>query len=108
MGARCDFVWLVFETERTDPRDASKTYHSNSFDVMRIQNGKVQEHWDSAQRNKGSGVIATGVSPKPPMQWNTGKLSKEEQKTLALTTVRKLYEKFRCRRLRSLATVSTE
>jgi predicted SnoaL-like aldol condensation-catalyzing enzyme len=86
MGARGDFVWLVFETERKDPRDPSKTYHSNSFDVLRIQNGKVQEHWDSAQKNKGSGVVPTGVSPKPPMQWNTGKLSKEEQKTLALAT----------------------
>ena len=54
MGARGDFVWLVFETERKDPRDPSKTYHSNSFDVLRIQNGKVQEHWDSAQKNKGA------------------------------------------------------
>jgi predicted SnoaL-like aldol condensation-catalyzing enzyme len=86
MGARGDFVWLVFETERKDPRDPSKTYHSNSFDVLRIQNGKVQEHWDSAQKNKGSGLVTTGVSPKPPMQWNTGKLSKEEQQTLAMAT----------------------
>src|SRR5579863_3891992 len=86
IGARGDFVWLVFETERKDPRDPSKTYHSNSFDVLRIQNGKVQEHWDSAQKNKGSGTVAAGVSPKPPMQWNTGKLSKEEKQTLALAT----------------------
>jgi predicted SnoaL-like aldol condensation-catalyzing enzyme len=86
MGARGDFVWLVFETESKDPRDPSKTYHSNSFDVLRIQNGKVQEHWDSAQKNKGTGMVPTGVSPKPPMQWNTGKLSKEEEKTLAMAT----------------------
>ena len=86
MGAKGDFVWLIFETEQKDPRDASKTYHSNSFDVLRIQNGKVQEHWDSAQKMPGSGAIKTGVSPKPPMQWNTGKLSKEEEKTLALGT----------------------
>ena len=86
VGAKGDFVWLIFESEPTDPRDPSKTYHANSFDVLRIQNGKVQEHWDSAQKMPGSGAVVTGVSPKPPMQWNTGKLSKEEQQTLVLAT----------------------
>jgi predicted SnoaL-like aldol condensation-catalyzing enzyme len=85
-GAKGDYVWLIFETEQKDPRDPSKTYHSNSFDVLRIQNGKVQEHWDSAQKRPGSGAINTGVSPKPPMEWNTGKLSKAEQHNLALGT----------------------
>ena len=85
-GAKGDYVWLIFETEQKDPRDPAKTYHSNSFDVLRIQNGKVQEHWDSAQKFPGSGAVQTGISPKPPMEWNTGKLSKEEEKTLALGT----------------------
>lgn len=85
-GAKGDYVWLIFETEQKDPRDSSKTYHSNSFDVLRIQNGKVQEHWDSAQKRPGSGAINTGVSPKPPMEWNTGKLSKAEEHNLALGT----------------------
>jgi predicted SnoaL-like aldol condensation-catalyzing enzyme len=87
-GAKGDFVWLIFETESKDPRDPSKTYHSNSFDVLRIQNGKVQEHWDSAQKFPGSGAVNTGVSPKPPSEWNTGadKLSKQEKETLALAT----------------------
>jgi predicted SnoaL-like aldol condensation-catalyzing enzyme len=86
MGARGDFVWLIYETEDKDPRDPSKTYHHNSFEVIRIQNGKVQEHWDSAMKFPHSGNINTGVSPKPPSQWNTGKLSKEEQQTLAMAT----------------------
>jgi predicted SnoaL-like aldol condensation-catalyzing enzyme len=86
MGAKGDFVWLIFETEQKDPRDPSKTYHSNSFEMIRIQNGKVQEHWDSAMKNPGSGDIKTGVSPKPPSEWSTGKLNKEEEKTLALAT----------------------
>jgi len=86
MGAKGDFVWLIFETESKDPRDPSKTYHSNSFDVIRIQNGKVQEHWDSAMKMKGSGNITTGVSPKPPSEWNTGKRSKQENETLAMAT----------------------
>jgi len=85
-GAKGDFVWLIFETESKDPRDPSKTYHSNSFDVLRIQNGKVQEHWDSAMKMPGSGNINTGVSPKPPSEWNTGKLSKEETETKAMAT----------------------
>ncbi len=86
MGAKGDFVWLIFETEQKDPRDPSKTYHSNRFEVIRIQNGKVQEHWDSAMKMPGSGNINTGVSPKPPSEWNTGKLSKQEEMTLALAT----------------------
>lgn len=86
MGAKGDYVWLIWETEQKDPRDPSKTYHSNSFDVLRIQNGKVQEHWDSAMKMRGSGDVNTGVSPKPPMDWNTGKLSKQEKETLALGT----------------------
>jgi predicted SnoaL-like aldol condensation-catalyzing enzyme len=85
-GAKGDFVWLIFETESKDPRDPSKTYHSNSFDVLRIQNGKVQEHWDSAQKFPGTGNVPTGVSPKPPAEWNTGKLSKSEEQTLAMAT----------------------
>jgi predicted SnoaL-like aldol condensation-catalyzing enzyme len=86
MGARGDFVWLIWETEQKDPRDPSKTYHSNSFDMLRIKNGKVQEHWDSAMKMHGSGDVNTGVSPKPPSEWNTGKLSSQEKQTLAMAT----------------------
>jgi predicted SnoaL-like aldol condensation-catalyzing enzyme len=75
MGAKGDFVWLIFGTESKDPRDSSKTYHSNSFDVLRHQDGKVHEHWDSAMKMPGSGNIDSGVSPKPPSEWNTGKLN---------------------------------
>jgi len=85
-GAKGDYVWLIFEREAKDPRDESKTYHFNSFDVLRMENGKVAEHWDSPQKMAGSGDVKHGVSPKPPMQWNTGKMSKDEQKTLAMAT----------------------
>jgi predicted SnoaL-like aldol condensation-catalyzing enzyme len=86
MGAKGDFVWLIFEQEQKVPGDALKTYRYNSFEVIRIQNGKVQEHWDSAMKMAGSGNINTGVSPKPPSEWNTGKLNKGEEMTLALAT----------------------
>ena len=83
-GAKGDYVWLIFEQEKKLPRDPSKTYIDTSIDVLRIEKGKVQEHWDSQMKMKGSGAVVTGVSPKPPMQWNTGKLSKEEEQTLEL------------------------
>jgi len=85
-GAKGDYVWLVFEHADKDPRNPASTYHYNSFDVLRIENGHVQEHWDSAQKMPGTGVVKTGVSPRPPMQWNTGRLSREEEKTLAMAT----------------------
>src|SRR6201981_2470534 len=53
MGARGDYVWLIFEHEDKDPRNPANTYHYNSFDVLRIENGKVQEHWASAQKMAG-------------------------------------------------------
>jgi hypothetical protein len=34
----------------------------------------------------GSGNALTGVSPKPPSEWNTGKLSLKERKTLEMAT----------------------
>jgi predicted SnoaL-like aldol condensation-catalyzing enzyme len=86
MGAKGDFVWLIREGEAKDPRNPANTYHFNSIDVLRIENGKIQEHWDSAQRTPQSPVVNYGVSPKAPMEWNTGKLSAEEKKTLALAT----------------------
>jgi predicted SnoaL-like aldol condensation-catalyzing enzyme len=85
-GAKGDFVWLIWEHEAKDPRNPANTYHFNSFDVLRLQNGKIQEHWDSAQRTPRSPVVTYGVSPKAPMAWNTGKLSVEEKKTLAMAT----------------------
>lgn len=45
-----DFVWIIWEREDKDPRDPSKTYHYNTFDVIRLEKGKIQEHWDSAQK----------------------------------------------------------
>lgn len=84
-GAKGDFVWLIFEQEKKYPKDPSKTYYDTSLEVLRLENGKVQEHWDSQMKMPGSGHVVTGVSPKPPMQWNTGKLSKQEEQTLAIS-----------------------
>jgi len=84
MGAKGDFVWLVFEDEQKDPRDPSRTYHANSIEVLRLQNGKVQEHWDDSMKRPGSGIVVHDSAAKPPSQWNAGKVSKDERKTLAV------------------------
>jgi predicted SnoaL-like aldol condensation-catalyzing enzyme len=60
-GAKGDFVFLIFEQEQKHPADAAKTYRSNSFEILRLANGKVQEHWDSAKR-----VALPPGAPKPP------------------------------------------
>ena len=87
-GAKGDFVFLVFEQESPDPRDPTKTYHHNSFEVLRIANGKVQEHWDSAKR-----MAAPPGAPKPPAfeqpasqmaLGNTGTPSSDERRNLEL------------------------
>jgi predicted SnoaL-like aldol condensation-catalyzing enzyme len=48
--AEGDLVMLNFVYEQTDPKDATKKYKTTWFDVFRIQDGKIAEHWDSALR----------------------------------------------------------
>ena len=89
-GAKGDFVFLIFEQESPDPRDATKTYHHNSFEVLRLANGKVQEHWDSAKRMApppGAPKPAPFEQPASQMaRGNTGTLSADEQRNLQLAT----------------------
>ncbi len=61
--AKGDFVVLVWERQAKDPADASKTYKYNTFDLLRIENGKVQEHWDYALKMPGGrrGAGPTGT-----------------------------------------------
>jgi predicted SnoaL-like aldol condensation-catalyzing enzyme len=84
-GARGDFVWLVFEEQSTDPHDPAKTYHHNSFDLLRIQDGKVAEHWDSEKRVSGSPEFVPSTAP-APSTWNSGKLSADEKQNMGLAT----------------------
>ena len=84
-GAKGDFVWLVFEHEAKDPRDPSWTYRYNSVELLRIQNGKIQEHWDSEKKEPGSPAFIPSTDP-APSAWNTGKLSTSERHNIELTT----------------------
>jgi predicted SnoaL-like aldol condensation-catalyzing enzyme len=46
--AEGDLVMLNFVDEHKEPKDSSKTYKTTWFDMFRIQDGKIAEHWDSA------------------------------------------------------------
>ncbi len=45
--AEGDLVILTFVSEVKDPDDSTKTYTTTWFDMFRIENGKVAEHWDN-------------------------------------------------------------
>lgn len=84
-GAKGNFVWLVFEHKFKDPKDTSRSVYDYSFDLFRIQNGKIQEHWDAARKDPGSPAFIPSTVP-PPSTWNTAKPSTAEQQNLAIAT----------------------
>ncbi len=44
--AEGDMVVLSFVQELAEPKDGSKKYTSTWFDMFRVENGKIAEHWD--------------------------------------------------------------
>jgi predicted SnoaL-like aldol condensation-catalyzing enzyme len=46
--AERDLVTLAFAREYTDPKDPTRKYTTTWFDMFRIENGKIAEHWDPA------------------------------------------------------------
>jgi predicted SnoaL-like aldol condensation-catalyzing enzyme len=84
-GAQGNFVWLVFEHKFKNPKDSSQSVYENSFDLFRIQNGKIQEHWDAARKNPGSPAFIPSTAPSPSI-WITAQPSKAEQQNLAIAT----------------------
>ena len=48
--AEGDMVIISFARELTDPKDSTKKYTTTWFDMFRIENGKIAEHWDAATK----------------------------------------------------------
>ncbi|MFZ6745151.1 nuclear transport factor 2 family protein [Undibacterium sp. JH2W] len=49
--AEGDKVILSFVSTVPDPKDTSKKYTTTWFDMFRIENGKIAEHWDPALKD---------------------------------------------------------
>ena len=45
-----DLVVLAFVREGTDPKEPAKKYTTTWFDMFRIENGQIAEHWDPATK----------------------------------------------------------
>lgn len=50
--AEGDLVVISFVSKRPDPNDKDKKYTTTWFDMFRIENGKIAEHWDSSEKMK--------------------------------------------------------
>jgi predicted SnoaL-like aldol condensation-catalyzing enzyme len=48
--AEGDYVTLSFVREYDDPANPGQKYTTTWFDMFRIDNGKIAEHWDSAMK----------------------------------------------------------
>jgi predicted SnoaL-like aldol condensation-catalyzing enzyme len=46
--AEGDLVTIMWKTQRPEPKDKTKTYDAFWFDMFRVENGKLAEHWDNA------------------------------------------------------------
>jgi len=61
--AEGDYVTLSFVREYDDPAAKGKKYTTTWFDMFRIVNGKIVEHWDSATKGA-TGPAAASVTKK--------------------------------------------
>jgi predicted SnoaL-like aldol condensation-catalyzing enzyme len=48
--AEGDLVTLVWKRRLPEPTDKTKTYEAFWFDVLRVKDGKLVEHWDCATK----------------------------------------------------------
>jgi predicted SnoaL-like aldol condensation-catalyzing enzyme len=82
--AKGDYVAFIWEREAKEPTDPAKAYKYNFFDIVRVQNGKVQEHWDSVFKNPPAAgqpapaPVVPGVGPTPVNPPNSAEEAKNE------------------------------
>ena len=69
--AEGDLVVMAFVTEYDEP-DGSGTYTSTHFDMFRIENGMIAEHWDSIQIRPGQDTPDFGNGGPEPVVGTQG------------------------------------
>jgi predicted SnoaL-like aldol condensation-catalyzing enzyme len=85
--AKGPYVVFVWEREGKDQNGAAYKY--NFFDVVRVENGKAAEHWDSVYRTAppagqpAPSAVIPGIGPRPAKPRNTS----DEQKNEDIATV---------------------
>jgi predicted SnoaL-like aldol condensation-catalyzing enzyme len=63
--AEGDIVTLATVSYDDDPDNPGKRYAGTHFDMFRIENGKIAEHWDSVGKSKANAKIDPNVTSKP-------------------------------------------
>ena len=51
--AEGDLVVAIYRATLPDPNDPSKTYEAFNFEMVRVKDGKLAEHWDGLKLSKG-------------------------------------------------------
>jgi predicted SnoaL-like aldol condensation-catalyzing enzyme len=51
--AEGDYVVAIYKATLTDPDNPAKTYEAFNFEMVRIKDGKLAEHWDAVKLAKG-------------------------------------------------------
>ena len=51
--AEGDYVVAIYKATLPDPDDPAKTYEAFNFEMVRIKDGKLAEHWDALKLTKG-------------------------------------------------------
>ena len=51
MFASGPYVFVLVKQQKMDPNDPAQTYPAYWFDMVRVDNGMIQEHWDTATKN---------------------------------------------------------
>lgn len=63
--AEGDFVTVATVSYMDDPENPGKKYANTHFDMYRIENGKIAEHWDSVPKDKSALSFDPNVGSKP-------------------------------------------
>ena len=80
-GAKGDLCGSFGSTKTRTRAILPRLITTTAFDIMRIQNGKVQEHWDDAKKDPRNKTLIA-QSPGSQSKGSTGTLSKTEQREL--------------------------